>query len=83
MADDKTPQIFANKVIRQIVQHTLAEDMVIQPEDYLAIRKVFSQCAGSWEGLGNGDLKHLALLKKVITVWGKRPGRVKESDRLV
>jgi hypothetical protein len=77
------PLVFAHKVIRQIVQHMVAEDMVIEPEDYLAMRSVFRRCSGSWEQLGLGDQVHIELLKAIITAWGQMPGRVKESDRLV
>ncbi len=77
------PKIFANRVIKQIVQHMVAEDMVLDPADYLAIRSVFRRCGGSWEKFGGGDQVHIELLKFIITSWGAMPGRVKESDRLV
>ena len=79
----KQPQVFANKVICQMVQHMLAEDMIIDAKDYAAIRKVYQQCGGSWEKLSSGDQVHIELLKTVVTSWGQMPGRVKESDRLV
>jgi len=77
------PKVFANKVIQQLVQHLLAEDMTIEPKSYALIRSVFRKCHGSWEQLGAGDVWHIELLKKVVTAWGKTPGRVKESERLV
>ena len=69
--------------ILQMVQHMLAEDMIIKPEDYTALRKVFRQCGGSWEKLASGDQLHLELLKTILTSWGQMDGRQQESDLLV
>jgi hypothetical protein len=77
------PKVFANRVVKQLVQHTVAEDMVITNDDYLAIRKVFRQCGGSWANLASGDQIQIELLKTIVSNWGKMPGRVKESDRIV
>lgn len=78
-----TPQVFANKVILQFVQHILAEDMVVEPEDYLILRLVFRWAGGSWDELANGNVVMLELLQKIISAWGKMPGRQHEGDRLV
>jgi hypothetical protein len=79
----KQPKVFANKVIRQIITHMVAEDMIISPEDYMQIRVVFRNCGGSWDQLGLGDIHQVELLKTIITSWGQMPGRKKESDQLV
>lgn len=78
-----TPRIFANKVILMFIQHILAEDMVVDAEDYMAIRLVFKQCKGSWDALANGDVVMLELLQKIIGAWGKMPGRKHESDSVI
>lgn len=78
-----TPSIFANKVILQFVQHILAEDMVVEPEDYLVIRLVFRWCGGSWAALADGDVVMLELIQKIVSAWGKLPERKKESDTVV
>lgn len=77
------PKVFANKVILQFVQHILAEDMVVEPEDYLILRLVFRWAGGSWDELANGNVVMLELLQKIISAWGKMPGRQHEGDRLV
>jgi hypothetical protein len=77
------PKVFANKVILQFVQHILGEDLVVEPEDYLVIRLVFRWCSGSWDELANGNVTMLELLQKIITGWGKMPGRKHEGDTLV
>ena len=78
-----TPKIFANKVILQFVQHILAEDMVVEPEDYLVLRLVFKWCGGSWSSLADGDVVMLELIQKIISAWGKMPERKKDSDTVV
>jgi hypothetical protein len=77
------PKVFGNHVIKQIVQHMLAEDMLLNFDDYQVIRVVFRTLGGSWSQLAQGDIVHLELLKKVVTAWGQMPGREKESDRLI
>jgi hypothetical protein len=79
----KQPAVFANKVICQMIQHMVAEDMVIDRKDYLAIRVVFRKCGGSWAKFVDGDLPQFKLLKDVITAWGQMPGRHKSSDQLI
>jgi hypothetical protein len=77
------PKVFGNHVIKQIVQHMLAEDMLLNFDDYQVIRVVFRTLGGSWSQLAQGNIVHLELLKKVVTAWGQMPGREKESDRLI
>lgn len=77
------PKVFSNRIIRQLVQHLLAEDMVIDHKDYMAIRVVFRKCGGSWQKFYEGDLTQFELLKAIVTAWGQMPGRQKSSDQLV
>lgn len=78
-----TPRVFANKVILQFVQHILAEDMIVEPDDYMVIRLVFKRCGGEWDALANGDVAMLELLQKIISAWGKMPGRKHDSDSVI
>jgi hypothetical protein len=77
------PKVFANRVILQLVQHMLAEDMVIEQRDYLAIRVVFRKCGGSWQQFEEGAPIQFELLKAVVTAWGQMPERTKASDQMV
>lgn len=77
------PKVFANQVIRQLIQHMVAEDMVIELQDYLAIRVVFRACGGSWIKFDEGDLRQFELLKAIVTAWGQMEDRRKSSDELV
>lgn len=79
----KQPLVFANKVLLQLIQHTVAEDAVVQPKDFMVLRTVFRACGGSWEALGSGDPQHIDLLKSIVAAWGQMPGRTRESDLLV
>jgi len=83
MDENTPPLVFANKVIRQMIQHMVAEDMVIDQKDYLAIRLVFRKCGGSWVKFVGGDLPQFEILKEVITSWGQMPGRQKSSEQLI
>jgi hypothetical protein len=78
-----TPQVFANKVILQFVQHLMAGGMVVEPEDYLVIRTVFRSVGGSWSRLADGDVVMLELLQKIISAWGNMPDRKLEDETLV
>lgn len=80
---ESPPRVFANHVIKQLVQHLLGDDMVIDYEDFLALRTVFRWCGGSWGALGNGDVVHLQLLQQLVSAWGNMPDRVRSSDRVI
>jgi DNA topoisomerase-1 len=69
------PLLFANRIIRQLVDHMLSEDLITEEVDFHVMRLVFRQCGGSWEQLLNGSPVQNELLKTVVTTWGKMPGR--------
>lgn len=83
--DERTPhpRQFANHVIQLFVAHMLAEDMVIELDDYMAIRTAFRACGGTWGEISLGNIVHLELLKKIVTAWGNMPGRKKDSDEVI
>jgi len=75
------PRVFANRVIRQMIDHMLAEDMIAEPKDYLTMRTAFRAKGGSWSAIGEGSTKDLETLKDIVIEWGQMPDREKESDR--
>jgi hypothetical protein len=77
------PKIFANKIIFQLIQHMVSDDMTVEPRDYMALRRVFKRCGGSWEKLAEGDQIQIELLKTVVTGWGQLPKNTKKSESLV
>jgi hypothetical protein len=83
MIKTSKPKVFANKVISQMIQHMVSEDMIVNNKDYQALRSVFRKCGGSWEALVDGNQVHIELLKKIVSEWGKMPGRKKKSDQLI
>jgi hypothetical protein len=78
----KPPKIFANKVIKQLIEHLFADDFKVKSADYESIRVVFRSLGGSWDQLGLGDIKQLDLLTKVITGWSQLPHE-KKSDTFI
>lgn len=77
------PRVFANRVIRQMVDHMLSDDMITEPDDLIAIRTAFRANGGSWGRIGEGDVEQYDKLKNIITAWGQMPERKKHSDRIV
>ena len=77
----KPPLVFANRIIRQFVDHLVGENTTILPQDYLVLRTVFRWCQGSWERVGHGDIVHNRLLASILTAWGAMPGRKYDVER--
>lgn len=78
----KAPLLFADRIIRQLVDHMFAEDLVVEPQDYAAIRQVFKWCDGSWERFGSGDMGQNKLLSTIVVGWGKMPGRKHDMEQI-
>jgi len=78
----KKPLEFANKVIRQMMDHLFSDDIVSDRGDFLVIRTIFRFLGGKWEKVVEGDVVHLVLLSKVVAAWGNLPGRSHHSDDL-
>ena len=83
MEQEPQPKVLANKVIRQLVQHMVSDQLAPSWEDYASIRVVFRQCGGSWDNLIQGDIKTVELLKTIVTAWGQMPARQIELKRVV
>ena len=77
------PKVFANRMIQMIISHSLGEETVVEPNDYLVIRTAFRNLGGSWEQINLGSPKHLAALKQVVMAWGQSPDRQKKQPALV
>jgi len=76
------PLLFADRIIRQLVDHMLGADLIVEENDFQVIRSVFRSCSGSWEKILSGDPVHNELLKTVVTSWGQMPGRKKDMERV-
>lgn len=76
----KPPIVFANQVIRMLVDHLVDEKMIIQPNDYTSMRVVFRKAKGSWQRLQGGDILMARLMAQIVTSWGAMPGREKETE---
>lgn len=76
----KPPIVFANRVLRMLVDHLVDEKMIIQPNDYASMRVVFRKAKGSWQRLQAGDILMASLLAQIVTSWGAMPGREKETE---
>jgi len=74
------PKILANRVIKQMVEHMLADAPELEGKDYMVLRTVFRSAGGEWSAITYGDTKHLDLLKDIVTAWGKMQGPKKQSE---
>lgn len=74
--------MFGNRVIEQVIRHTLGDTIKIQPADFMSVRVTFRRLGGSWEAVAAGDLKAIDVLKRVISAWGAMPHE-DEKDELV
>jgi len=68
------PKITANRVIKQMIDHSGA-DLEVTAQDYSMIRIVFRNQGGSWEKVIKGDSEALQLLSSVVASWATQPQR--------
>lgn len=74
MNDSKaTPKIFANRMIRLLVDHSLGEDTIMGADDYMVIRVAFRNMGGTWEAISLGHPDAINMLKQVVQAWSKDP----------
>jgi hypothetical protein len=82
MNDKPTPPlVFANHVLKQMIEHLLGEDIIIKTADYTALRVAFRSAGGSWTEIGHGNIGHIELLSKFISAWGNMPERERTGDQ--
>lgn len=77
----KPPLVFANRVVRMILDHLHGPDMVAEDNDYATIRLAFRKSGGNWEALWQGDKKQNELLKTIVNAWAQMPGRKRDVER--
>jgi hypothetical protein len=80
---DSQPKLSANRVIHQLVQHTVSENLTPSAMDYMVMRIAFRKIGGSWEALFAGDQKQMNLLKFVVGSWGQMPSQVQDAGGMV
>ena len=74
--DATEPKILANKVLLQVIQHSLGSDVPVSAVDYSVMRVVYRWCGGSWERYLKGNQLDIELLKLIVGAWGSMPGRL-------
>jgi hypothetical protein len=77
----KPPLVFANHVLKQMIEHLFGEDMLIKQADYEALRTAFRWVGGSWDEIGHGNMDQTTLLLKFISAWGNLPERSRTGDQ--
>jgi hypothetical protein len=70
-------------VIRQIVDHLLGEDLIVEKHDFMVMRTAFRSLGGEWVLVSSGSLPQLELLKQVVIQWGQAPGRRNKTDEAI
>lgn len=76
------PFVFANRIIRQLVDHSSSPEMTCTEADFNDMRAVFRQYKGGWERVWNGDPQHLDILKRVVQVWCSMPNRKQDVEQV-
>lgn len=79
----KTPVLFANKVIRQLVDQFVDGDVAVLPDDYTKLRVAFRKLGGSWEAVVLGDIEETRRLLTIVKKWGKARKEESYEDRLI
>jgi len=77
-----TPLIFANRLIRMMVDHVGGEDMVVLPHDYTVMRVLFRKAKGSWEKVSHGDIVQTRTLNAIVSAWAKMPARNRQTEMI-
>lgn len=77
---DTDLKVFSNKVIRLLIKNMGPGNLVVNPDDYMAIRVAFRRIGGSWEKFSSGDIQHINLLKAVVKKWCQTPGRKTDTE---
>jgi hypothetical protein len=54
------------RIVQELIKHTWGEDKSFDDNDFLNICSNFVREGGFWQGLMEGDLKHISLLSNKI-----------------
>ena len=74
-APPKPLLVFADRVIGELIEHLVGEEISTANADYLTIRTAFRKAGGKWERVSRGDIVHTRLLANIVTAWGSMPER--------
>lgn len=80
--DVSPPLIFSHRIIRQLVDHLIGEDVITEDQDFLSLRMVFKSRGGSWEKFLNGDIQQNKLLQDIVSAWAQLPGRKRKQETI-
>lgn len=80
---DDVPRVFANRLIKMLMDGMIAGGLVLEPSDYLVLRAAFRQVGGDWVKLTDGTPEQLTLLKGVVSAWAQMPGRTPPAQEFV
>lgn len=75
------PLVFANRLIRQFIDHGIGDEVVVGEGDYTAIRTAFRYAGGNWERIHQGDPVQHMLLSSLISAWAVAPWRKMNVER--
>ena len=76
------PKVFANHLLKQMIEHMLGEDIIITAEDYQTLRIAFRNGGGLWGEVVHGNIVHLTLISKLVGAWGQMPERKRTGDQV-
>jgi len=57
-----------HRIIRKILESVHPNKVVHIPTEYDKVSRVFVKAGGSWEGVFEGSIEDILLLKKIITI---------------
>ena len=77
------PKVFANRLIRQLVDHMFGPDTSLVHADYMTLRTAFRSMGGEWAQVSLGSPAHLEKIKQVVTAWGQDPKRQNKSQQVI
>lgn len=79
-SDEQPPLLFADRIIQQIIEHSMGGEYLLTEMDFLSMRMVFRNSGGSWERYLNGDTRQHELLQNVVKAWAQMPGKRKKME---
>lgn len=75
MCSPPAPLHFADRMIRQFLDHMIGSEVPVTDQDFQIMRTVFRNASGDWEKLLQGDPAQHTLLSNAVTAWVQSPGR--------
>jgi len=81
-SEPSQPLVFADRLIRQFIDHSSGPDTHLTKDDFLSIRLAFNQSGGDWEQVVQGSPVQTMLLSTLVSAWSQLPGRKKEVETI-